>query len=667
MYTVAELEKLITYHNDLYWKQAAPEISDVEYDALMRELEALAPDHPLLTAVHGTAVASSGKVRHSEPMLSLDKAYSLEKVLEWADKFVRSADEMLLVQPKYDGISARWENDMLVTRGDGSEGENITDKVPLIELESIDYTGVLRSGGYIRGEIVIRDDDFRDLYSRIKRKNGTVYKNSRNAVAGIMSLKEIGDIQAQGAKLTLVDYRKISYSCSRRELPEYFADFLEKIENLPYPTDGVVIKLADEIYAASLGNTAHHPRGAIAFKFTNIRRQSVLRNVVWSFGKNCLTPVAEIDPVEIGGVTITHATLHNLQNVLDRDIQINDIVEVERAGDVIPYIVNSLPGENRQSVIISSCPCCGSTLEQHGPELCCVNKDCFEVRLQNLLAAVRNIGIERLGEPTLRKMMQTLQVRTLKDIFELTKADIMQLESFKDKSSENLCKEIAKARQVNDYQLLASLNIPNVGVNVAKTILEVMPLEDLRQADEAALSLIAGIGPERAAAIHKTLQEQSAFIDEMLDAVELIRSEASAQDRPSVCFTGKMPEKRSYYEKLAESRGYAPADSVNKFLSLLVAADVNDNSSKLVKARKLGIKIVSLEEFLSDHGTPTVLPAAPVMPEVLPAVPAVPEKTESDTLREIGLFSMEDDSAPDGAKPPETEKNKPAEQLTFGF
>ena len=129
MHTLEELEKLIAYHNDLYWKKAAPEISDVEYDELMRELEALAPDHPLLTAVHGAAVASTGKVRHKEPMLSLDKAYSLEKVLEWADKYVRNVDEILLVQPKYDGISARWEDGLLVTRGDGAEGEDITDKV----------------------------------------------------------------------------------------------------------------------------------------------------------------------------------------------------------------------------------------------------------------------------------------------------------------------------------------------------------------------------------------------------------------------------------------------------------------------------------------------------------------------------------------------------------
>ncbi|MBE6402483.1 MAG: hypothetical protein E7039_02020 [Lentisphaerae bacterium] len=656
MHTLEELERLIAYHNDLYWKKGTPEISDVEYDNLMRELENTAPDHPLLTAVHGASVASSGKVRHKEPMLSLDKAYSLEKVLEWADKYVRNADEILLVQPKYDGISARWENGLLVTRGDGAEGEDISDKVPLIELESVDdYVGRLKFNMPIRGEIVIRDDDFRTIYKNIRRKNGEVYKNSRNAVAGIMGLKEIADIQRQGAKLTLVDYRKISYAYSRRDLPEYFDELLEKIESLPYPTDGVVIKIADEEYASSLGNTAHHPRGAIAFKFTNIRRQSVLRKVEWSFGKNCLTPVAEIDPVEIGGVTITHATLHNLQNVLDRDICINDVIEVERAGDVIPYIVNSLPGEDRKSVIISECPCCKSKLEQIGPELCCVNKECFEVRLQNLLAAVKNIGIERLGEPTLRKMMNTLEVKTLRDVFELKVTDIMQLESFKVKSAENLFNEIAKARNVADYQVLAALNIPHVGVNVAKVILKNLSLAELRSADEETLSAIPGVGPERAKAIKKELAMQSDFIDELLAAVILTESGKSEDDTsPTVCFTGKMPEKRSYYEELARTKGFRAVDSVSKELSLLVAADITGTSSKLTKAARLGVKVMALEDFLTMENLPQSEPSAPSEPELeksfgVPAMDELPLFAEAD--RQSG----------------KDEKSDKPEQLSFGF
>ncbi|MPM28880.1 DNA ligase [bioreactor metagenome] len=611
MHTVAELEALIARHNELYWKQGAPEISDVEYDNLMRELELLAPDHPLLNLVNAPQVAGLGKVRHKEPMLSLDKAYSLDKVLEWVDKYGRGSDEALLIQPKYDGISARWDDNMLVTRGDGDEGEDISDKAPLIEVETADYTGPLRRGDHVRGEIVIRDDDFATLYRNIRRKNGEPYKNSRNAVAGIMGLKEIDALKAQGAKLTLIDYRKISYRHTRRELAEYFPDLVAEIEALPYPTDGVVIKFADEAYARSLGNTAHHPRGEIAFKFTNIRRSSILRKVVWSFGKNCLTPVAEIDPVEIGGVTITHATLHNVQNVIDRDIHVGDTVEVERAGDVIPYIVNALPGAHREPVLIDRCPSCGAELVRRGPEIACPDPECPETRLQNLLAAVRNIGIERLGEPTLRKMAATLGVRTLKDIFALDRADVLKLEGFKEKSADNLCREIAKAREVNDYQLLAALNVPHVGVNVARLILRELSFSELRGADEVRLAEIAGVGPERARALVAVLCEQSGFIDGLLGAVRLRESgrDAAELNLPTICFTGKMPEKRDFYEALAAARGYRAVDAVTRELALLVAADVAAAGNKLNKAREYGVKIMSLEEFLAGSASGAAAPA----------------------------------------------------------
>jgi len=404
-------------------------------------------------------------------------------------------------------------------------------------------------------------------------------------------------------------------SATRRELAEYFPDLTARIEALPYPTDGVVIKLADREYAATLGNTAHHPRGEIAFKFTNIRRTSVLRKVVWSFGKNCLTPVAEIDPVEIGGVTITHATLHNVQNVLDRDIHVGDTVEVERAGDVIPYIVHSRPGENRFPAVIDRCPCCDTLLVRRGPELACPNPECSETRLQNLLAAVRNIGIERLGEPTLRKMMEVLGVRTLKDIFALNRGDILSLEGFKDKSAENLLAEIAKARVVNDYQLLAALNVPHIGLNVARLILREMPLAELRNADESALSGIAGVGPERAKALVRVLREQSDFLDELLNAVRLreSRADAALAALPTVCFTGKMPEKRSFYEALAPRKGFRAADAVTGELALLVAADVNASGGKLNKARSAGIRIMALEDFLAlpdveDNGAAAAVP-----------------------------------------------------------
>lgn len=595
------LAGLVEYHNRKYWAEGEPEISDDDYDRLVRALTEKDPKNPLLTQVQAPIVASSGKIVHKTPMLSLDKAYSLEEVITWAKKFARTPQEKLLIQPKYDGISALWSEGILATRGDGEVGENITDKIELIELEHPDGVLPLKDfTGTARGEIVIREDDFKNLYPNIRNRNGRTYKNSRNAVAGIMGLKDIREMLLQHAKLTLVDYRLHSWNSRLDTLTDDWQYLLEQAEALPYPMDGIVIKLADEAYSASLGNTAHHPRGQIAFKFSGVRRESKLLAVDWSFGKNCLTPVAEIDPVEISGTTIRHASLHNLQNVLDKDLRIGDIVTVERAGDVIPYIVSSVPGENRRSCLIETCPCCGAKLVRDLPELRCVNPDCFETRLRNLAAAVKNIGIERLGEPNIRKMMQVLNVRKLSDIFRLSLTDILTMEGFAATSAKNLLNEIDGAKTVPDWQLLAALNIRGIGPNMAKNILHEHTFAELRTLTTDQLSRIDGIGPERASALYRELREQTQILDELLMCVTVTQTHgAGTADLPTVCFTGKMPEKRSYYEDLARKAGYEPADSVNANLSLLVCMDLTDNSSKLQKARKNNVPVIQLDEWLN--------------------------------------------------------------------
>ena len=530
--------KLIMHHNKCYWEMGMLEISDERYDELIRALEKINPDHSLVIAINAPKVASEGKVTHAKAMLSLDKAYSFEDIDSWAKKNKRSENELYLVEPKYDGISANYADNVLATRGNGEVGENISAKLPLIELETTGYTGPVDRP--VRGEILIRNDDFKNIYSNITKKNGGTYKNSRNAVGGIMGLLDISDMQRQHAKLTLVDYEMISHPVKYFELEKRWPELVEKIENLPYPMDGIVIKLADEAYSEALGNTAHHPRGQIAFKFSGIRKESLLKEVQWSFGKNCLTPVAEIEPVEIGGVTIRHASLHNAQNIIDKDIQIGDRVIIERAGDVIPYIISALPGESRKNALIDTCPNCGKSLVRKGPELCCPNPDCSATRLKLLTAAVKNIGIDRLGEPNIQKMMTHLGVMTLKDIFDLKLSDILQLEGFKAKSATNLFKEIANARNVADYQVLAALNVPNVGANIAKKIMNEYTLDELRQMTDEEMENINTIGPERSRALHDQLAEQSGFINELTSALLIKQSKGQGNETlPTICFTGK--------------------------------------------------------------------------------------------------------------------------------
>ncbi len=598
----AQLAELLEYHDRRYWELNAPEISDARYDEITERLRQLAPEHPLLRRINTPQVSGSGKVRHKELMLSLDKAYSLEELISWAEKYARTPGEILLAEPKYDGISASFDGTILATRGDGETGEDISAKLPLIELEAPGYTG--RPDRPARGEIVIRDDDFRTLYANIRKKDGGTYKNPRNAVAGIMGLKDISAMTVQKAKLTLVDYSLISESVTLADLPAKWEELKMRFASLPYPMDGIVLKFADESFRKSLGNTAHHPRGEIAYKFTNRSAKSKLLGVEWSFGKNCLTPVALLEPVELSGITIKRASLHNAQNLTDMDLMIGDEVTVERAGDVIPFISGRTPGRERVTPFISECPACGTTLVRRGPELCCANKQCPGANLQLLTAAIRNLGIERLGEPTVAKLISHCHVRHLRDLFALTVNDLLQIEGFGAKSAENLINEIQKARTVDDFQLLAALNIPNVGVNIAKLMLEKYSFDQLRTLPAETLSEIPGIGPERAAAVASAMSGRKDELDELLNAVSLRRSEAVPEQK-TICFTGKMPEKRSFYEKLAAERGYRAVDSVTSGLSLLVAADVNDNSSKLRNARKFGVKIISLDEFSAETAPDT--------------------------------------------------------------
>lgn len=603
-----QLAELIAGYDRQYWELNAPEISDQEYDKLVEALRKLDPGHPLVNRINAVTVESSGKVRHAEPMLSLDKAYSLEEIIAWAKKYARSPEEKLLIEPKYDGISASFDGKILSTRGDGETGENISDKLPLLELEAPGFTG--KPDRPARGEIVIRADDFINIYSHISKKGGGTYKNPRNAVAGIMGLKDISEMLIQGAKLTLVDYNLISIPATLAELPSRWESLKAELAKLPYPMDGIVIKIADSGYRRSLGATSHHPRGEIAYKFTNASSVTTLTGVEWSFGKNCLTPVALLEPVDLSGITIKRASLHNAQNLEDMQIMIGDTVTVERAGDVIPYIVSSTPGLFRSSPWITVCPSCGTALVRRGPELCCPAPECPETLLCNLLASVRSFGIERLGEPTLRKIMEKFHIRHLHELLTLTVSDLLQIDGFQQRSARNLADELARRRNTTATNIIAALNIPNVGMNIAAQLLENHSLDELRSLGHDALAAIPGIGPERAAAITASFEQNREELDKLLNTVTLQTGTASAPDALTVCFTGKMPEKRSFYENLARNAGMRPVDTVSSTLDILVTADLDSGSSKIKNARKFGIRTITPDEFLDIVKNSTEKPGA---------------------------------------------------------
>ena len=610
--TEEQLAAEITKHNKLYWEESNPEISDIEFDLLMRRLEELNPNHELLHKYFAPKFEISDSEKDFNTVISETKMISLEKtyffdnapkgkksLMDWAKDRARNENELFLIQPKYDGISAYYDGNILATRGQGTSDQNVSDKIPLIELETVNCTG--RLDRPVRGEIIIRNDDFKNIYGKIKRKDGSSYKNSRNAVSGIMGLKDIHEIQLQGAKLTLVDYNLISYSVTLQELPAKWPDILEEIELKEYPIDGLVIKLADIKYRDSLGATSMYPKGMIAWKLTGARKKTVLKDVMWSFGKNNLTPKGILEPIELSGVTISNVTLHNYQFLLDNDIQIGDTLVIERAGEVIPHVVGFEKGENRKSPFIDKCPACNSPLEIAGVELRCTNPACPEKIIQRLLAAVKNLDIEELGEPTIRKMTEALKVKKLKDILNLTLTDIYQLEGFKEKSATKLFNNIQSAKNTTDFQLLAALNITGVGQTFAKQLLKEYTFEELRELTPEQLIQIDQVGPTMSKAIYQAFKEKSDVIDELLTAINITdtKNNSESESQKTICFTGKMPEKRSFYENLAREKGFTPVDKVTKDLNVLVVADISTTSSKMQKAQKQGTQIIQLDSWLS--------------------------------------------------------------------
>ena len=617
----AQLVELIEKSNKQYWTDGVAEITDPQYDALKVALAVFNPRHPLLDKVDIPVVKSDKKVVHERPMLSLDKKYSKKEIFKWMRSVARTQAEIFVLQPKYDGISSRLiYGKTLATRGNGTLGEDITSKIPLITFIT-DVPNANRETMFmhgtpdpmqfktreIDGEIVISDTDFQQIYlPKVRRPDGSAYKNSRNAVSGVMNTKDISSLQAQGARLTFVDYNCIRHYGTIAELETQWVSIINDFANLPFPQDGMVIKLVDANYCKDLGNTAHHPKWAMSFKFTNSNAESPLIDIVWSFGKMELTPVGVFKPIELGGVTIRRANLHNVGNLIDNDIQIGDIATIERAGDVIPDITSTRPGKVRKSAIIYECPCCGTSLLFVGPHLYCPNKQCYAMKICRLTSAVEKLEIDYLGEKTIRKLVDNLSVSCLKDIFNLKLKSLISIDGFATTSANKLLNEIDKAKTMHDYQLLAALNIPTIGVTLGKVIMMYFTFSELRRATIDDLVLVPGIGNERAKVIVAELALQDTLITELLSCVTIKQTKGTydhvvPQVMKSICFTGKMPEPRAHYAKIATERGFVDQDRVNKDTAMLVVADVNSTSSKTQQAKKLGVPIVALDEWLAKQ------------------------------------------------------------------
>lgn len=597
-----ELEELIRKNDELYWS-GTPEISDVEYDKLVEELRKIDPDNELVNRVNSENAAGA-KVVHKEPMLSLNKVYSKEELKKWMISVSRTEDEVFLVQPKYDGISGKLEDGVLATRGNGIEGSNITDKLVMMALDTDKTIDVKRD--YMLGEIVITNSDFKNIYPNVKSKSGRVFKNSRNAVSGLVGNEDFEYYHKQGARLTFVDYDKHSEEMKLNEFDKKFAEIEERIKGYDYPMDGIVIKLKDIEYGKTLGKTDHHPKNQIALKFTNESKITKLIDVEFGMGKdNHITAVAIMEPVDIQGVTISRASIALNEPsdggpcIVNGDIAYGDIVTIERAGMVIPYIKSIVPHEGERQIIkLEKCPFCGSEIEIGKSTVTCMNQNCWEGKVRDVSFQLITLGIFGIGVAVIRSIMNKTKIDNLYDFLNLKYEDLEGIEGFGETSKQNILAEIKRIKHVKEDIFLKALNIPNLGGTVAKLLLKRFSLEYiLNNIKEYEMYGIEGIGPVTAQNVYYGLNKRKEEIMKLYSLFTFEKKEEIKSEKGTICFTGKSAYKRSEMEDMARKKGFEPVDTVNKDLTILVVADINSTSSKTVKAKKLGIKIISEQEF----------------------------------------------------------------------
>lgn len=665
---IETLRDVLRFHEHRYYILNDPLIADFEYDQLYKALEKLEKENPSLRTpdsptqrVAKELTKEFPTVSHLVPMLSLDNSYNANDLIDF-DRRARDlakADVLeYCVEPKFDGasISLIFEKDMLVrgaTRGNGVQGDDITTNIR--QIRSIPLSAVISKYGLeqieIRGEVLMSKQNFKKYNDSLAEQNLPPLANPRNAAAGTLRIKDPKEVSKRNLEAFLyqvshytqlpgkeIDPLLNSHSGCLNMLWElgfrspvkekkvlkgidavvaYCHEFEKQRDDLPYEIDGMVIKVNDILQQELLGMTTHHPRWAIAYKFKARQATSKLRSVEFQVGRTgSVTPVAKIDPVPIGGVTVGSISLFNEEVIKEKDLMIGDTVLVERAGDVIPYIVKSLPelrtGSEQKIVFPTNCPVCGDKLEKPEEEAVwrCSNINCEAQVVERIIHFTSKdaMDIRGLGEANIRKFYTLGFLRDVPGIYELPFDKIGTLEGFGKKSITNLQTAIETSKTQPIYRLIYALGIRYVGETTAKTLAHsVKHLLDLKDYSLEDLQNLEDIGPKVAGSVHQffqnldniaTLQKLEALgLKLKNDKKDLVTGgNLSGQ---TFLFTGTLPTlKRSDAEAMVETNGGKLLSSVSANLNYLVAGD--EAGSKLEKAKKItSIKIITEAEFLS--------------------------------------------------------------------
>jgi DNA ligase (NAD+) len=655
---IEELREKLRYHEYRYHVLDDPEISDAAYDRLMERLKALEAAHPELVTPDSPTVRIGGPpregfttVRHARPMLSLDNAFSYDALREW-DRRVRegSGKEKIeyIAEHKFDGlsISLQYEDGVLmrgVTRGDGTTGEDVTPNVKTIRSVPlrVDASALkkakLPADFEVRGEVIMTRKAFEALNREQERIGGKIFVNPRNSAAGAVRMLDPTITASRRldffAYYLLVDGRVpfAKHSESLEALKQlrfrasddwklcngiqvviaYCEDWDAKREKLPYEIDGVVIKVSSTAIQNELGYTAKAPRWAIAFKYPARQETTVVNDIFVNVGRTgALTPVAVLEPVQVGGVTVSRSTLHNMDEIERLGLQIGDTVLIERAGEVIPHVLKVVkPGKNRKPFRMpKNCPECGSAIHHVEGEVAyrCVNAACPAKRKESILhfAGRHAMDIDGLGEKIVDQLVDKAMVKDVADLYALKEEEVAALERMAEKSAQNLLEEIEASKRNSLARLIYALGIQFVGERTGQLLAEhFSSLEELAAAKEEELEQVPEVGPKVAGSIVEFFSEP--------ENRKLVKKLWKAGVRPtaekrevksnkfagkSFVFTGTLANRtREEAGAIVVEHGGKVSGSVSNKTNYVVVG--TDPGSKYEKAKELGVTILSESEF----------------------------------------------------------------------
>ncbi len=648
----------INKHDQLYFSDAKPIISDQKYDQLMRRLQEMEKEHPEWISPSSPSQRISPaltkgfkQVQHVTPMLSLANTYSKEELADFlkrVHKLLEGRKVSFCSELKMDGVavSVRYEEGRFaraLTRGDGSKGDDITANMKTIRSMPLELTGKkVPELLEVRGEVFMPKKVFAELNASKREAGEELWANPRNAAAGSLKLLDSHEVArrrlsavfyglAEEGESSISEQTEVHIFLDHLGLPIFdkehrklchdldeimsFADKIEKKRHdLPFEIDGIVVKVNELRYHEQLGTTGKSPRYAIAYKFAAEQATTRIKEITVQVGRTgVLTPVAELEPVFVAGSTISRATLHNQEEVERKDIRVGDTVIIEKGGDVIPKVVEVVhkkrPAHTHPWKMPRHCPACGTSVVHVKGEVAvrCPNKFCTEQRVRRVAHFVSKnaMDIEHMGEKVVEQLVMKGLVTTFSDIYDLSEDDLAQLEGFKEKSIHNLLTSIEKSKKVSLGRFIFALGIKHIGEESAELLAQhAGDIETFCKMNEEALLALEGIG-------EKTAQEVVAYLHESahLKEIEALLKQGVKPSQikvshhkghpfygKTIVLTGGLQDfTRSQASALIKERGGKVSGSVTKTTDFVLVGE--DPGSKLDKAKELGIRILDEKEF----------------------------------------------------------------------